>query len=51
MSNFMDGVKDTLVNGSDNVSVTENGAVGYRTTGLTRVIGVRMIYILTKLIL
>ena len=33
MSNFMDGVKDTLVNGSDNVSVTENGAVGYRTTG------------------
>lgn len=33
MSNFMDGIKDTLVNGSDNVSVTENGAVGYRTTG------------------
>jgi len=33
MSNFMDGIKDTLVNGADNVSVTENGAVGYRTTG------------------
>lgn len=33
MGNFMDGIKDTLVNGDSNVSVTENGAVGYRTTG------------------
>ncbi len=29
--NFMDGIKDTL-NNDCNVSVTENGAVGYRTT-------------------
>lgn len=32
MSNFMDGVKSTL-NNECNVSVTENGAVGFRTTG------------------
>ena len=32
MNNFMDNLKQTL--GEDfNVSVTENGAVGYRTTG------------------
>lgn len=33
MSNFMESVKDTMLNGADNVSVTENGATGYRTTG------------------
>lgn len=32
MSNFMDGIKSTL-NNECNVSVTENGAVGFRTTG------------------
>lgn len=32
MSNFMSNMKDTL-NNEYNVSVTENGAVGYRTTG------------------
>ena len=32
MGNFMSGIKDTL-NNEYNVSVTENGAVGYRTTG------------------
>lgn len=30
MSNFMDGLKSTL---NDERSVTENGAVGFRTTG------------------
>lgn len=33
MGNFMDSVKDTLNGDSHNISVTENGAVGYRTTG------------------
>lgn len=33
MSNFMESVKDTMLNGENNVSVTENGATGYRTTG------------------
>lgn len=33
MGNFMENVKDTMLNGESNVSVTENGAVGYRTTG------------------
>ena len=33
MGNFMDSVKDTLNGDNHNVSVTENGAVGYRTTG------------------
>lgn len=32
MSNFMDGIKSTL-NNECNVSATENGAVGFRTTG------------------
>jgi hypothetical protein len=32
MSNFMDGIKSAL-NNECNVSVTENGAVGFRTTG------------------
>lgn len=32
MSNFMDNVRNTLGN-EFNISVTENGAVGYRTTG------------------
>lgn len=32
MSNFMDGVKSTL-NNECNLSVTENGAAGFRTTG------------------
>ena len=33
MSNFMESVKDTMLDGANNISVTENGAVGYRTTG------------------
>lgn len=33
MGNFMENVKDTMLNGESNVSVTENGAAGYRTTG------------------
>ncbi len=33
MGNFMDSVKDTLNGDNHNVSITENGAVGYRTTG------------------
>ena len=31
--NFMESVKNTLVEGEHNVSVTENGAIGYRTSG------------------
>lgn len=31
--NFMDQLNRTLTDGPDNVSVTENGAVGYKTTG------------------
>ena len=30
---FLDKLEDTLTNGASNVSITENGAVGYKTTG------------------
>ena len=33
MPDFIENLKDTLVHGEDNVSVTENGALGYKTTG------------------
>ena len=33
MSNFMESMKDTLQTGANNVSITENGATGYRTSG------------------
>ncbi len=33
MGNFVKNVRDTMLNGENNVSVTENGATGYRTTG------------------
>lgn len=33
MADFISQMQETLVNGPDNRSVTENGAVGYKTTG------------------
>lgn len=30
---FYDDVKETLLNGENNISITENGAIGYKTTG------------------
>ena len=30
MSNFMESVKDTMLDGANNISVTENGAVGLK---------------------
>jgi len=33
MSNFMESIKDTMLNGANNISITENGATGYRTSG------------------
>ena len=32
-NNFMDAINNVLVNSNSNISITENGAIGYKTTG------------------